>query len=510
MKTTQYNLHTGDCRDVMRGMDAESIDSIVCDPPYGLSMMGKAWDHGVPSVEFWLEALRVAKPGAHLLAFGGTRTFHRLTCAIEDAGWEIRDCVMWVYGSGFPKSLNVSKAIDNRRAGNDLIRPWLESLGTREELARVAQVTPRQIDHYLGNNKTPCPQTLPFERFVLLCEHFDCVPDWVDAMYPKCGRIIGTMRHSRSGGNDFAKRPCSESRLRECDITAPATEAAKQWEGWGTALKPAWEPIIMARKPLVGTVAANVLTHGTGAINVDGCRVGTETRTYKGSGAQPHKLNAHEKGDTGIGYMDGSGRSLEFTAVGRFPANLIHDGSDLVLAEFPQTASGAVAKGTIRGKVSNHNVAYADMAAGSELTGYGDSGSAARFFYCAKASKQDRDEGLDALPVAGVSQQYGLKTSVDEREGRSQGERTNSERRNNHPTVKPTALMRYLCKLVTPPNGIVLDPFMGSGSTGKAAILEGFRFVGIDITEEYVAIATARIEAAAKGCSPPPLWSGRL
>jgi site-specific DNA-methyltransferase (adenine-specific) len=324
-------LHHGDCLEVMPTLDADSVDAIISDPPYGLSFMGKAWDHGVPGEVFWREALRVAKPGAHLLAFGGTRTFHRLTVAIEDAGWEIRDCVMWVYGSGFPKSHN--------------------------------------------------------------------------------------------------------------------------GEWGGTALKPAWEPIIVARKPLIGTVAANVLAHGTGGINVDECRVGTEGGTAKGNPPKGYSSGIYGSGISGACDILDIGK-------GRWPANLIHDGSDEVLAGFPITASGKLQSGHAQGgsnMFSNNG--------GKNLIdkNYGnDSGSAARFFYCAKASKADRDEG------------------------------------NNHPTVKPTALMRYLCKLVTPLNGIILDPFMGSGSTGKAATLERFNFIGIDLSAEYVAIAQARIDAATK------------
>ena len=326
----------------MSTMDAGSVDSIVCDPPYGLSFMGKGWDHGVPGVEFWTEALRVAKPGAHLLAFGGTRTYHRLACAIEDAGWEIRDCVMWVYGSGFPKSHDVSKAID-KAAGAERGRQTVRS------------------------------------KSVSTCYAQD---EWTRL---NAGTVL--------------------------DAKAITPEAA-QWSGWGTALKPAWEPIIVARKPLCGTVAENVLTHGTGGINVDGCRVGTETITQRHTDfslAHGNKLGA---GNT----RSGDGTTTQ--TVGRWPANLIHDGSDEVL---------------------------------------GLTGIAARFFYCAKASKADRDA------------------------------------RNHHPTVKPTDLMRYLCRLVTPPDGMVLDPFMGSGSTGKAALLEGFNFTGIELSPEYVEIANRRI-----------------
>jgi len=319
-----FDVRHGDCREVMATLASDSIDAIVSDPPYGLSFMGKGWDHGVPGVEFWTEALRVAKPGAHLLAFGGSRTFHRLACAIEDAGWEVRDCIMWVYGSGFPKSHN----LDGER------------------------------------------------------------------------------------------------------------------KGWGTALKPAHEPIILARKPLAGTVAANVMQFGTGAINVDGGRIGSEGGTTR-SGQAPY-------GDSGWR----TGHAVLPLDAGRWPANFIHDGSEEV----------------------------------TQLLG-----DAARFFYCPKASKADRDEGLDDREEKRHSAMGYERGLGDAGEGMFKDR--NSLKRNSHPTVKPTDLMRYLCRLVTPPNGLVLDPFTGSGSTGKAALLEGFRFLGIEREAEYVEIARARCAA---------------
>jgi DNA modification methylase len=368
----------GDCLAVMPTLDADSVHSIVTDPPYGLSFMGKDWDHGVPGEHFWRGALRVAKPGAHLLAFGGTRTFHRLAVAIEDAGWEIRDTIGWLYGQGFPKSLDVSKAID-KAAG-----------AVREVMGPSA------------NNR-----------------------DRSKHQYTSVGNV---------GSN--------------ATITAPATDAARQWDGWGTALKPAWEPIIVARKPLIGTVAANVLQHGTGGINVDGCRVGTEDNLNGGTYSKGATQNRKSQ-------VPRNGIAREFVQPqGRFPANLIHDGSDDVVGLFPVTKSGG-----------------GDKRGGCQLFMGGDkrdtptghqpnTGSAARFFYCAKASKADRGEG------------------------------------NNHPTIKPTALMRYICRLVTPPGGTVLDPFTGSGSTGKAAVAEGFNFTGIELNADYFAIATERVRKA--------------
>lgn len=413
-------LHHGDCLEIMATMEPNSVDSIVTDPPYGLAFMGKDWDHGVPGIPFWEAALRVAKPGAHLLAFGGTRTFHRLAVAIEDAGWEIRDTVMWVYGSGFPKSHDVSKAID-REAGAE-----------REVVGRGAH----------------------------------------------CGL------HHRGGANSFTDDNW-KAENREGDyslITAPATPDAERWQGWGTALKPAWEPVIVARKPLQGTVAANVLTWGTGAININACRVGTDAGW------------SYPNGRGGNGWMGRETLSRNLAepmqaTSGRWPANVIHDGSDEVVGLMPANA--------------NPDKRIEKLARNGKGTKgiYGDTGSAARFFYCAKASRADRDEGLEGMPKRGRNEVYGNGLNTATKCDPAMGHTPDSvearpQVRNHHPTVKPTDLMRYLCRLVTPPGGVVLDPFMGSGSTGKAAILEGFAFAGIEQDAEYVEIARRRIEAA--------------
>jgi site-specific DNA-methyltransferase (adenine-specific) len=347
-------VHHGDCREVMATMDADSVDAIVTDPPYGLAFMGKGWDHAVPGVEFWAEALRVAKPGTHLVAFGGTRTFHRLACAIEDAGWEVRDCLSWLYGSGFPKSHN---------------GPW-----------------------------------------------------------------------------------------------------------GGTALKPAWEPIILARKPLAGTVAANVQSHGTGALNVDGCRVGTEqTITVR---------NGNSGGNGAYGCDE-----RVFSRVnppGRWPANVVldEDAAAMLDRQTGTLISGKMRAGTQRKNLMGYHGA---MPAETMRDTYGDTGGASRFFYVAKASRSEREAGItgETRAVGSVN----LRTdSHAERNGQ-----TTTPARNHHPTVKPIALMRWLCRLVTPPGGVVLDPFTGSGTTGCAATLEGFGFVGIEREAEYVAIAERRI-----------------
>jgi site-specific DNA-methyltransferase (adenine-specific) len=382
----------GDCRERLRELPEASVDSIVCDPPYHLTankkggsgeggFMGMKWDGGDVAfrVDLWAEALRVLKPGGHLLAFSGTRTYHRMVVAIEDAGFEVRDQLAWVYGSGFPKSLDVSKAID-------------KAAGAEREV--------------LG--------------------HKDVGPD-----------IRG----------DNYKRDSGERMIAA--ITAPTSAEAKQWQGWGTALKPSWEPICLARKPLIGTVATNVLDHGTGAINIDGCRIAVKDADYAKncSGDRGHADNRKRDLDFAMGC--GSANSA-----GRWPANLCHDGSDEVVAGFPETGASST---YVRGTDDRNVTQVVPKKAGDVHLGYGDPGSAARFFYCAKTSKSERGEG------------------------------------NDHPTVKPQALMRWLCRLVTPPGGLVLDPFLGSGSTGLAALAEGFRFVGIELNPEYVAIAERRL-----------------
>jgi len=403
----------------MATLDADSVDAIVTDPPYGLSFMGKGWDHGVPGVEFWTEALRVAKPGAHLLAFGGTRTYHRLACAIEDAGWEIRDCVMWVYGSGFPKSHDVSKAID--KAGGDALA-WRAFSEAYAKAVEASSLNHSDIDRALGIKSSSCYWARTDHRGGMPPRHhwervreMLGLPDEFAHLYDEAEReVVGHRERGFAPGTNAVYGDYSG----DTRITAPATDAARQWQGWGTALKPAWEPIIVARKPLGGTVAENVLTHGTGVINVDGCRVGATVETWPATrsygGGTEYAFTQTSKG---VVNSQKTGKAPP----GRWPANLIHDGSEEATAPMHE---------------------------------------AARFFYCAKASKADRDDG------------------------------------NNHPTVKPTALMRYLCRLVTPPGSMVLDPFTGSGSTGKAAILEGFRFIGIEREAEYVEIAKARIGAA--------------
>lgn len=410
-----WEIRQGDCIALMRQMPDDSVDSIVTDPPYELGFMGKSWDaSGIAfNTEVWREALRVLKPGGHLLAFSGSRTYHRMVVAIEDAGFEIRDQLQWVYGSGFPKSLDVSKAID-KAAGAE-----------REVIGRKP----------IG---------------------------W--------GGL-----HDNKNLNDDGWDKIGTAYPHGLPVTAPSTDAAKQWSGWGTALKPAHEPIVVARKPLIGTVAQNVLEHGTGALNIDMCRVGVDGRVD----------------------------------IGRWPANLIHDGSDEVLDAFPQ-APGQLMDASDDASARKTQNVYGAMRRGSQeasrdsenegTEGFKmkpgarrlDEGSAARFFYCAKASRSDRNDGCDILP----DRDGGMNSNTSGQHITRRDGWKPEPVKNNHPTVKPTELMRYLCRLVTPPNGLILDPFTGSGSTGRGAVLEGFRFLGLELNEEYVEISRARIIAA--------------
>jgi site-specific DNA-methyltransferase (adenine-specific) len=400
----------------MREMDAESVDAVVCDPPYGLAFMGKEWDHGVPGVPFWVEALRVMKPGAHALVFGGDRTHHRLMVAIEDAGFEIRTCLYWLFGAGFPKSLNVSKAID-KAAG-----------------AERKVVGPRVR---LGDAK-PYPYN--------------------SADYP--GSIIG-------------------ERGQRIE-TRPATDAARKWDGWGTALKPAAEIIILARRPLGSTVAACVLKHGTGGLNIDGCRIGFADNADRAT--RDAKNPGRDDRFGGDVYGGSRPQQTPSVAAGRWPANVLLDEE---AARMLDEQSGERKTGAVSPYHERHDHA-SSYRMNREKTFHkeADSGGASRFFYTAKASNWDRNDGLEGMP---------------ERANRINAPRENEAEKfrtikgNHHPTVKPTDLMRWLCRLVTPPGGLILDPFCGSGSTGVAAEADGFRFIGIEQDAEYVEIAKRRI-----------------
>lgn len=502
-------LLVGNCIDVLRRGAADRVDAIVTDPPYGLEFMGKEWDRpwvradgvgglegfgavempdgaarlprpsytgsmnptcrncgglrrgtdskrgqrpcrcGTPEFpnvaairgrafqawcESWaVEAYRVLKPGGHLLAFGGTRTYHRLTCALEDAGFEIRDCLAWLYGTGFPKSLDVSKAID-------------KAAGAERE-------------------------------------------------------VVGTGKRSQIRETGLEDRPWMEEArasvggkgMAEFNRTAPATPDAVRWQGWGTALKPAFEPIVLARKPLSErTVAANVQRWGTGALNVDGCRIGTEPHDTGRDGETSADRRYADRGSTNIAATPGPrGGAVE----GRWPANVILDEEAAALLD-EQSGERTTNPGTYRrSKASAHQdrTSYTvDPEAGS-VTSLGDTGGASRFFYTAKASRKERNAGLENFEASPSAERHHFDGLPDKRMGHVQARNPAA---NDHPTVKPIALMRWLVRMVTPPGGLVVDPFVGSGTTGIAALLEGFDFVGIDQDPHYIDIARARIEHA--------------
>ena len=420
-----FNLFNGDCLDVLKTLPDNSVDSIVTDPPYGLSnqsqddivkcltawladeaythgksgFMGKKWDSFVPSPTVWKECLRVLKHGGHIACFAGSRTQDLMGISLRLAGFEMRDVVMWVYFSGFPKGLDIAKGIDKHFNKEPKI------IGEREDFAK----------RKAKNN---------FEQFT--------------SINPSDKGINSKAFQDKMGA-----------------IYEFQTDEAKQWEGWNTNLKPSYEPIILARKPLDGTVVNNVLKHGVGGLNIGACRVETdETVGGRGDKKDTHGANCYS-------VYKGDGYEPRRHTQGRYPANLIHDGSEEATGGMPWTKSSKT-NGTDN-RANNGNSMFIDGEHNS-FNSHNDQGSASRYFYCAKASKTDRDEGVNGM--------------------------------NPHPTIKPTALMQYVTKLITPLNGTVLDPFMGSGSTGKACMLEDFNFTGIELSSEYLAIAEARIKDA--------------
>lgn len=410
-------LMCGDNLELLKGMPDNCVDSVVTDPPYALNFMNKKWDAEVPSVEFWKEVYRVLKPGGHVLSFGGTRTYHRMTVNIEDAGFEIRDQIMWLYGSGFPKSHNIGKSVDKIR-GNE-----------------------REV---VGDN-------------------------------PNHRTTTGLLELGFQDG-----KPTSE-----------ITKGTSEYEGWGTALKPANEPICVARKPLSEkTVAANVLKWGTGGINIDGCRIKIEGKDDRSAGIRTATFGSTE-------YVSGGNGTEPYVPneEGRFPANIILD-EEAGMALDEQSGVSSSKKRTNFKKdntIWQENTGDVDTMTG----GFADKGGASRFFYCPKVSKKERNAGCDDLETKKLCQGGYESDWSSDKEG-DIGINKVKEYKNNHPTVKPVDLMAYLCRLITPPQGLVLDPFMGSGSTGRAAIEEGFRFAGMEMDKDYFEIAQKRIEYSYK------------
>ena len=423
------DLRLGDCLDKLKELEDNSIDSIVTDPPYGLSFMNKKWDYDVPSIEVWTECLRVLKPGGHLLSFSGSRTYHRMAVRIEDAGFEIRDQIMWVYGSGFPKSHNIGKAVD-KLMGNER-----EVVGTETTPYKVKG---KDDEGVTWDNKTFCSNT------------------------DENGYRINTI-----------------------------TKGQSEWEGWGTALKPAHEPIVVARKPLSEkSVVENVLKWGTGGLNIDDCRVG-----YKDD--KPHSVSTIRENE-GNSWNKDYNRTEDWQPnnTGRWPANIMFDeeaaemlDNEVGITEYNKKRKPGNYKGGHRKEyVGTDNNPIVKKVDGNF---YSDKGGPSRFFYVPKASKKDRDEGMDNFPDYN---KYEDTCSDNHSFSHLVKEGKEVLVKNIHPTVKPTQLMLYLIKLVTPKGGVVLDPFMGSGSTGKAAIRGGYSFIGMEKEEEYINIAKARIE----------------
>ncbi|WLJ70331.1 DNA methyltransferase [Klebsiella phage Kpn BU9] len=506
-----------ECLIGMRMMLADnSIDAVVTDPPYGLSkqpdmnevlrhwlngddyvhtgggFMGKTWDSFVPGPSVWKEVFRVLKPGGHLLAFFGTRTYDLGTLAIRLAGFEIRDQIDWVYGSGFPKSLDVSKAIDKVNDRVNLFKPFAEHYEKQRQLKNLTHNKICEIGNFFNNvnhggassnwskglNVPTMEQWYILQPLLNLSLEFLPLIERVEAEREIIGsKVTNLTAYQNIGGDNISGN---------INITAPATDEAKQWQGWGTALKPAHEPICVARKPLAGTVAENVLQFGTGGMNIDDCRVAAPDGV-------PVFNKRNEISDNAFGDgLNGSNRTGAVdTTTGRFPANFIHDGSDEVVNLFPAKAGAAApVKGTEQSEVTNGIYGkFNDRVPGQF---YSDTGSAARFFYCAKASKSDRDEGVMLAMVTGA-EMTGREPDTDGLNSPRAGAGRTSGARNNHPTVKPTALMQWLVRLVTPPGGKVLDPFTGSGSTGKACAIEGFEFIGFEMDPHYCEIAKQRI-----------------
>ena len=429
-------LILGDSVDKLKELEDNSVDSIVTDPPYGLSFMGKKWDYDVHSQEIFEECLRVLKPGGYLLSFAGSRTYHRMAVRVEDAGFEIRDQIMWIYGSGFPKSMNIGI----------------------------------QVDKKLGNQREVVGE-----------------------------KVRGDVEKAKENGAGYLADPANRNNTKQFGYgTQTITKGNSEWEGWGTALKPAHEPIVMARKPLSEkTVVNNVLEWGTGGINIDESRISTdEVITNHSRGAE----SAISKGKYGDSKEQETHQTPSQT-LGRFPANIILDKeAGRILDE----QTGELSTVGSPKKIDNSKTSiFGAGVPGFQM--YGDKGGASRFFYCPKTSKTDRNEGLDEFEdkyyAAGNQAKAELKrgnVEFNSNKGKGRDERHNHNQvgvsKNNHPTVKPTDLMLYLIRLITPKGGTTLDPFMGSGSTGKAAVRGGFDFVGIEREKEYMEIAEARIQ----------------
>ena len=511
-----YKLYKGDMRDMLEVIEPNTIDSIITDPPYELNFMNKGWDNsGIAfQKDTWEKCYEVLKPGGYLLAFGGSRTFHRIACAIEDAGFEIRDTIMWLYGSGFPKSMDISKSLDKRngRTSNEFVEfgKYLKEKRGNISQTEISKLFPSKNGGITGRvsnweNGLELPnkeQYIKLKSILYLGDKYDYLIEKEQAKREiigkgKAGLTKGTIANF-VGNTEF-------------DITIPSTDLAKQWQGWGTALKPSFEPIIVARKPFKGSLVDNVIQYGVGGINIDECRVEPtgEDTGRNNTGCKNSPLNSKD------GWNKNSMVGIDTTGryEGRFPANTIltYDETDFeeVCGGFPQSKGQAHIRNNTIGKYDFFTEKNGKIYNANTETGYTDSGSASRYFYCAKASKKDRDEGLDEFETKKTGELQGGRkdgSAGSIMQNANGGTRVNPyagagiPKKNVHPTVKPTELMQYLVRLVTPNGGIILDPFNGSGSTGKAVMYENkernknYKYIGIELTEEYLPISKARIE----------------
>ena len=505
-----YKLYHGNMLDMLEVIEPETIDSIVTDPPYELNFMGKGWDNSGIAFQpnTWKKCYEVLKPGGYLLAFGGSRTFHRIACAIEDAGFEIRDTIMWLYGSGFPKSMDISKQIDKRADNNDEVIKAKEELGKwlKEKRGNRPQ---KEISKYFpsktggltgcvanwekGYNLPTWEIWVKLKDILGLDDRYDYLIEGRPSNYIEAEReVIGTKQSGCFNSQEKDRYTIGSSKSLEVDITIPSTELGKKWQGWGTALKPSFEPIIVARKPFKGSLVDNVIENGVGGINIDECRVGNNNneKLTRKLYSNPSWKNSSIAGQ---GSIDDTADRL-----GRFPANTIltYDETDFneVCGGFPNSKGASSQNNYSNGHIyRGQSLQESKTSLNGYREWYNDNGSASRYFYCAKASKKDRDEGLDEFNQEKVND--GRQTPID-----NAFQRGETLRKNTHPTVKPTELMQYLVRLVTPNGGVILDPFNGSGSTGKAVMYENYekkknyKYIGIELTEEYLPISKARIE----------------
>ncbi len=502
-----YKLYQGNMLDMLEVIEPNSIDSIITDPPYELNFMSKGWDNAGVSFQpdTWKKCYEVLKDGGYLLAFGGSRTFHRIACTIEDAGFEIRDTIMWLYGSGFPKSMDISKSLDkrNKNTKEEYIK-FGNYLKEKREENKISKIDLGKKLFNFDSNREDVPiqsweigKEIPTKDFYLKLKEIlklNDTFDWLIERKEAEREVIGKGKAGLTKGTiaNFAG-------TTEFNITAPSTDLAKKWNGWGTALKPSFEPIIVARKPFKGSLVDNVIKNGIGGININECRVATNDTWYRKKQDTNTAIEYQRKNKS----MYAQKSEGEMNENGRFPANTIltYDETDFeeVCGGFPNT------KSTYNSETKHENIIHRDNAdflkygykTRIDSSSYNDSGSASRYFYNAKASKKDRDEGLDNQRKQKVND--GRQTPID-----NPFQRGETPRRNVHPTVKPTSLMQYLVRLVTPNGGTILDPFNGSGSTGKAVMYENkernknYKYIGIEMTEEYLPISKARIEYVCK------------